>query len=57
MEKSTNKYARIRYLKIDSGSFGEWILRDIFSKENIIQTIKTGDQGRMVYQKINDTKF
>lgn len=44
-------------MKIDSGSFGEWILRDIFSKENIIQTIKMGDQGRMVYQKINDTKF
>lgn len=45
--KSTSKYARIRHLQIDKrGSFGERLLRDIFSKErNISLSYQDGDQG------------
>lgn len=45
--KSTSKYVRIRHLQIDKrGSFGERLLRDIFSKErNISLRYKDGDQG------------
>lgn len=45
--KSTSKYVRIRYLQIDKrGSFGERLIRDIFSKErNISLEYSDGDQG------------
>lgn len=45
--KSHSKYVRIRHLQIDKrGSFGERLLRDIFSKErNIALMYKDGDQG------------
>ena len=45
--KSNSKYIKIRYLQIDKrGSFGERLLRDIFSKERNISIIyKDGDQG------------
>ncbi len=45
--KSNSKYIRIRNLQIDKrGSFGERLLRDIFSKErNISLLYKDGDQG------------
>lgn len=45
--RSDCKFARIRYLQIDKrGSFGERLLRDIFSKErNISLKYQDGDQG------------
>ncbi len=45
--KSHSTYARIRHLQFDKrGSFGERLLRDIFSKErNISLTYRDGDQG------------
>lgn len=56
--KSTSKYARIRHLQIDKrGSFGERLLRDIFSKErNISLAYQDGDQGDWDI-KINDIKI
>lgn len=56
--KSTSKYTRIRYLQIDKrGSFGERLLRDIFSKErNISLAYQDGDQGSWDL-KINDIKI
>lgn len=56
--KSTSKYARIRHLQIDKrGSFGERLLRDIFSKErNIAPAYQDGDQGEWDI-KINDIKI
>lgn len=56
--KSTSKYARIRHLQIDKrGSFGERLLRDIFSKErNIALAYQDGDQGDWDI-KINDIKI
>ena len=55
--KSTSKYARIRHLQIDKrGSFGERLLRDIFSKErNISLAYQDGDQGDWDI-KINDIR-
>ena len=55
--KSTSKYTRIRHLEIDKrGSFGERLLRDIFSKErNIALAYQDGDQGEWDI-KINDIK-
>ena len=45
--KSDSRYIRIRHLQIDKrGSFGERLLRDIFSKErNITLSYQDGDQG------------
>lgn len=56
--KGNSKYIRIRYLQIDKrGSFGERLLRDIFSKErNISLAYKDGDQGDWDI-KINDIKI
>lgn len=56
--KSDSKYIRIRYLQIDKrGSFGERLLRDIFSKErNISLAYQDGDQGDWDI-KINDIKI
>jgi len=56
--KSTSKFARIRYLQIDKrGSFGERLLRDIFSKErNISLAYQDGDQADWDI-KINDIKI
>lgn len=56
--KSTSKYIRIRYLQIDKrGSFGERLLRDIFSKErNIALEYQDGDQGEWDI-KINGIKI
>ena len=56
--KSTSKYVKIRNLQIDKrGSFGERLLRDIFSKErNISLTYQDGDQGDWDI-KINEIKI
>ncbi|TQR54344.1 hypothetical protein [Campylobacter troglodytis] len=56
--KSTSKYARIRHLQIDKrGSFGDRLLRDIFSKErNISLAYRDGDQGEWDI-KINEFKI
>lgn len=56
--KSTSKYAKIRTLQIDKrGSFGERLLRDIFSKErNISLAYQDGDQGDWDIQ-INSIKI
>lgn len=56
--KSDSKYIRIRHLQIDKrGSFGERLLRDIFSKErNISLTYQDGDQGDWDI-KINEIKI
>lgn len=56
--KSNSKYIRIRYLQIDKrGSFGERLLRDVFSKErNISLSYQDGDQGEWDI-KINDIKI
>lgn len=45
--KSNSKYIKIRNLQIDKrGSFGERLLRDVFSKErNISLSYADGDQG------------
>ena len=57
-QKSDSKYIRIRHLQIDKrGSFGERLLRDIFSKErNITLSYRDGDQGEWDI-KINDYKI
>lgn len=54
----TSKYVRIRKLQIDKrGSFGERLLRDIFSKErNISLEYRDGDQGSWDI-KINGIKL
>lgn len=56
--KSTSKYAKIRHLQIDKrGSFGERLIRDIFSKErNIKLEYFDGDQGDYDIS-INDVKI
>lgn len=56
--KSDSKYIRIRHLQIDKrGSFGERLLRDIFSKErNIKMAYQDGDQGDWDI-KINEIKI
>ncbi|RAX51484.1 hypothetical protein CCY99_08920 [Helicobacter sp. 16-1353] len=56
--KSDSKYRKIRHLQIDKrGSFGERLLRDIFSKErNISLEYKDGDQGDWDI-KINDIRI
>lgn len=56
--KSDSKYIRIRHLQIDKrSSFGERLLRDIFSKErNISLTYQDGDQGDWDI-KINEIKI
>ncbi|MDD6055510.1 MAG: hypothetical protein SOW25_02650 [Helicobacter sp.] len=56
--KSTSKYVKIRNLQIDKrGSFGERLLRDIFSKErNISLAYQDGDQGEWDIQ-INNIKI
>lgn len=56
--KSNSKYIRIRHLQIDKrGSFGERLLRDVFSKErNISLAYRDGDQGDWDI-KINDIKI
>ena len=56
--KSHSQYIRIRHLQIDKrGSFGERLLRDIFSKERNISLIyKDGDQGDWDI-KINDVRI
>lgn len=55
--KSNSKYIKIRHLQIDKrGSFGERLLRDIFSKErNISLAYQDGDQGEWDI-KINDVR-
>ncbi len=56
--KSDSTYIRIRHLQIDKrGSFGERLLRDIFSKErNISLAYQDGDQGEWDI-KINDVRI
>ena len=56
--KSDSKYIRIRHLQIDKrGSFGERLLRDIFSKErNMSISYQDGDQGEWDI-KINNIRI